>query len=120
MSIPYEILIRGNGKGGFQGAHAIDTPGGEARAVTAEDLAAIAPEINAAALARADEIEVAHAEALSLKSAEYLEALGLKDTEVSEAIAAKEEELRVAKLPEEERRKEEIREQILKLQAQLE
>ena len=48
--IPYEILIRGNAEGQFQGAHVIDAPSADARAVTAADINALAPDINAAAL----------------------------------------------------------------------
>jgi len=48
--IPYEILIRGNESGEFQGAHVIDEPNGLPRKVTQADIQAIAPSINAAAL----------------------------------------------------------------------
>ena len=59
MTIPYEILIRGNPDGTLSGCHAIDTAGGDARPITQNDLAAIAPAINAAALAtNAAELEV--------------------------------------------------------------
>jgi len=63
MTIPYEILIRGNPDGTLSGCHAIDTAGGNARPITQSDLAAIAPAINAAALAtNAAELELVRAE----------------------------------------------------------
>lgn len=55
--IPYEILIRGNADGTYSGSHAIDTAGGEARAITPADLSDIAPAINAAFLAAKESAE---------------------------------------------------------------
>jgi len=55
--IPYEILIRGNATGGFQGAHVIDEPNGIPRKVTQADIEAIAPSINAAALIEFGKVE---------------------------------------------------------------
>lgn len=54
--IPYEILIRGNAAGEFQGAHAIDVAGGSARPITTADLESLAPSINAASLVLATKI----------------------------------------------------------------
>lgn len=56
MSIPYEILIRGKA-GAFQGAHVIEESGGDARPVTADDLAALGIAIDAGLLARVAELE---------------------------------------------------------------
>jgi hypothetical protein len=68
-TIPYEILIRGN-NGAFQGAHAIDAPADQPRAITTEDLASLAPSINAASLAFVAGIEAEHAAAIAAKDAE--------------------------------------------------
>lgn len=54
--IPYEILIRGTKDGKLSGSHVIDTFGADARPITTADLSAIAPAINAAAIATADSI----------------------------------------------------------------
>lgn len=56
MTIPYEILIRGKANGTLSGCHAVTAAGGAPRTITAEDLADLAPEINAAALARVAEL----------------------------------------------------------------
>lgn len=56
MSIPYEILIRGH-NGSLRGAHAIDTPGADARPLTAEDLQLFGADVNSALLIRIDELE---------------------------------------------------------------
>ena len=66
--IPYEILIRGNAEGGFQGAHVIDEPNGIPRKVTQADIEGIAPSINAAAL-----VEFGKVESLECYKAEMVE-----------------------------------------------
>lgn len=73
MAIPYEILIRGN-DGQLSGCHVIDEPGGMPRAITTADLAAIAPEINAAAIAQTETLVADHAAALADKEAELFTA----------------------------------------------
>jgi len=90
MVIPYEILIRGK-DGKISGAHALDTPTSDARPLTPEDLAAIAPAINAAALATI----AGHAEEIAAKDAElaaaqksYDEIEAQRKAVVSAAIAA--------------------------------
>jgi hypothetical protein len=57
MPIPYEILIRGNPDGTLSGCHVIDSPGSDARPVTPADLAAVAPAINADAIAQIEVIK---------------------------------------------------------------
>lgn len=54
-TIPYEILIRGS-NGQLLGCHVIDTHGADARPITPVDLAALAPAINASAIAQRDAI----------------------------------------------------------------
>lgn len=57
MPIPYEILIRGNADGTLSGCHVIDVYGSDARPVTPDDLAAVAPAINADAIAQIEVIK---------------------------------------------------------------
>lgn len=57
MNCPYEILIRANAQGEYQGAHVIETAGGLPRGVKEGDFPEIAIAINAATLARLDELE---------------------------------------------------------------
>jgi hypothetical protein len=133
MKIPYEILIRGNPDGTLSGCHAIDTPGGDARPITQNDLAAIAPAINAAALAtNAAELATAAAEleAVKTKLAER-EALiesakdaikgaiadaSLDDTATVATIA---QVVAIAELPAIEKRRLEIEAEIAQKQAEL-
>jgi hypothetical protein len=60
MSIPYEILIRGNA-GAFQGSHAIDNPGDDARPLQESDLALFGQGINTALLAEIERLKTEHA-----------------------------------------------------------
>jgi multidrug efflux pump subunit AcrA (membrane-fusion protein) len=83
--IPYEILIRANDLGEFQGAHAIDAPGGTPRKLTKADLKDIAPAINAASLV----LEGTNAAALSALESAHAEAIAAKDKDKSDTIAAK-------------------------------
>jgi chromosome segregation ATPase len=90
--IPYEILIRANDLGEFQGAHAIDTPGGIPRKLTKADLKDLAPAINAASLV----MEGANAAAIAIKESDHAAALAAKDSKLddlkakqAEALAAK-------------------------------
>lgn len=80
--IPYEILIRGNAVGGFQGAHAIDAPGGVARAITQSDLTDLAPAINAEALAFKLNIEAEIAAALDKNTDENAITISKKHEEI--------------------------------------
>jgi hypothetical protein len=88
MAIPYEILIRGN-NGAFQGAHAIDSPSDQPRAITSEDLSSLAPAINAASLAFVAGVEAEHAAAIAAKDAEIAQL----QTDHTAAIAAKDAEI---------------------------
>ena len=127
MTIPYEILIRGNQDGTLSGCHAIDVAGGDARPITQADLQAIAPAINAAALAtNAAELEVVRA-----KLAERDALIESAKTEIKGAIADPElddsatvatiaQVVAVAELPAIEKRKMEIAAEIAKKQAELE
>lgn len=78
MPIPYEILIRGE-KGAFKGAHVVDVPGGDARAIKSEDWPTVASAINLATLARVDVLEQTRVD----KDAEIAAKLAAKDEEVA-------------------------------------
>ena len=127
MTIPYEILIRGNPDGTLSGCHAIDTAGGDARPITQDDLAAIAPEINAAALAtNAVELEtikakLAERDAL-IESAKNAIKGAIADPELDDSatVATIAQVVAVAELPAMEKRKMEIAAEIAKKQAELE
>lgn len=80
--IPYEILIRGN-SGKLSGVHAIDTPTSEARPLSAKDLAIIAPEINAEAIAQRDAIT---AEFFAYKNAANSAATAIKSVIADSSI----------------------------------
>jgi hypothetical protein len=126
MSIPYEILIRGNKDGTLSGCHAIDIAGGDARPITQADLQAIAPAINAAALTtNAEELakvtaDLAEKNALiesakiGIKSA--IENKDLDDTATVQTIAAI---VASAELPSVEKRKAELAAEIAAKQAEL-
>lgn len=126
MSIPYEILIRGNTDGTLSGCHAIDIVGGDARPITQADLQAIAPAINAAALTtNAEELakvtaDLAAKNALiesakvGIKSA--IENKELDDTATVQTIAAI---VANAELPSVEKRKAELAAEIAAKQAEL-
>jgi len=126
MTIPYEILIRGNQDGTLAGCHAIDTPGGDARPITQDDLAAIAPAINAAALAtNAAELErvkseLAERNALIESAKTAIKGAianpALDDTATVATIA---QVVAVAELPSIEKRKLEISAEIAKKQTEL-
>ena len=127
MNIPYEILIRGNQDGTLSGCHAIDVAGGDARPITQADLQAIAPEINAAALAT----NAAELEAVKAKLAERDALIESAKTAIKGAIADPElddsatvatiaQVVAVAELPAIEKRKMEIAAEIAKKQAELE
>jgi hypothetical protein len=127
MKIPYEILIRGNPDGTLSGCHAIHTAGGDARPITQDDLAAIAPSINAAALAtNAAELERVRAEladrnALIESAKEAIKGAiadaSLDDTATVATIA---QVVAVAELPAIEKRRMEIEAEIAAKQAELE
>lgn len=68
MSMPYEILCRGEG-GKFKGAHVIDLPGGAARPIRAEDWPKIASSINTDTLSQLLNLTT-QLEALTLQLAE--------------------------------------------------
>jgi hypothetical protein len=87
--IPYEILIRANALGEFQGAHAIDTPGGTPRKLTKADLKDLAPAINAASLV----LEGTNASAVAALEAAHAEAIAAKDTKLDEIKAKQAEAL---------------------------
>jgi chromosome segregation ATPase len=87
--IPYEILIRANDLGEFQGAHAIDTPGGTPRKLTKADLKDLAPAINAASLV----MEGANASAVAALESKHAEALAAKDAKLDELKAKQAEAL---------------------------
>jgi hypothetical protein len=127
MTIPYEILIRGNPDGTLSGCHAIDTAGGNARPITQDDLAAIAPAINAAALAtNAAELERVKAElaernALIQSAKDAIKGAiadpSLDDTATVATIA---QVVAVAEMPAIEKRRMEIEAEIAQKQAELE
>lgn len=126
MNIPYEILIRGNKDGTLSGCHAIDIAGGDARPITQADLQAIAPAINAAALAtNAEELAKVTADLaaknaliesakIGIKSA--IENKELDDTATVQTIAAI---VASAELPSVEKRKAELAAEIAAKQAEL-
>ena len=127
MTIPYEILIRGNPDGTLSGCHAIDTAGGNARPITQNDLAAIAPAINAAALAtNAAELEVVRAKLAErdalIESAKTAIKGAIADPELDDSatVATIAQVVAVAELPAIEKRKMEIAAEIAKKQAELE
>lgn len=127
MTIPYEILIRGNRDGTLSGCHAIDIAGGDARPITKADLADIAPTINAAALAtNAEELKT-----LSTKLAErdaFIESVktaikgAIADPELDDSatVATIANFVAVAELPAIEKRRMEIAAEIARKQAELE
>ena len=127
MNIPYEILIRGNQDGTLSGCHAIDVAGGDARPITQADLQAIAPEINAAALAtnaaklEAVKAKLAERDAL-IESAKTAIKGAIADSELDDSatVAAIAHVVAVAELPAIEKRKMEIAAEIAKKQAELE
>jgi len=104
-TIPYEILIRGeNGK--LSGCHVIVTPGADARPITPADIAAIAPSINAAAIARNEVLGAEHADALSAAEFKYTtdvsklnDQLDAANARIAAAVVAKEKLLAAAKDP---------------------
>ena len=126
MNIPYEILIRANQDGTLSGCHAIDIAGGDARPITQADLQAIAPAINAAALAtNAEELAKVTADLaaknaliesakIGIKSA--IENKELDDTATVQTIAAI---VASAELPSIEKRKAELAAEIAAKQAEL-
>ena len=126
MNIPYEILIRANQDGTLSGCHAIDIAGGDARPITQADLQAIAPAINAAALAtNAEELAKVTADLaaknaliesakIGIKSA--IENKELDDTATVQTIAAI---VANAELPSVEKRKAELAAEIAAKQAEL-
>jgi len=126
MTIPYEILIRGNPDGTLAGCHTIDTAGGDARPITQADLAVIAPAINAAALAtNAAELErvkseLAERNALIESAKTAIKGAianpALDDTATVATIA---QVVAVAELPSIEKRKLEISAEIAKKQTEL-
>ena len=106
MTIPYEILIRGNPDGTLSGCHAIDTAGGDARPITQADLANIAPAINAAALAtNATELEAVKAKLAErdalIESAKEAIKGAIADTDLDDAatVAVIAQVVAVAELP---------------------
>ena len=127
MTIPYEILIRGNPDGTLSGCHAIDTAGGDARPITQADLAAIAPAINAAALAtNAAELEAVRAKLTErdalIESAKTAIKGAIADPELDDSatVATIAQVVAVAELPAIEKRRMEIAAEIAKKQAELE
>jgi hypothetical protein len=127
MTIPYEILIRGNQDGTLSGCHAIDTAGGDARPITQDDLSAIAPAINAAALAtNAAELERVKAELADrnalIESAKTAikGAIANPDLDDTATVATIAQVVAVAELPAIEKRRLEIEAEIAKKQAELE
>jgi len=127
MTIPYEILIRGNPDGTLSGCHAIDTAGGDARPITQDDLAAIAPAINAAALAtNAAELERVKAELANrnalIESAKTAIKCAIADASLDDTatVATIAHVVAVAELPAIEKRKIEIEAEIAAKQAELE
>lgn len=126
MTIPYEILIRGNPDGTLSGCHAIDTAGGDARPITQADLAEIAPTINAAALAtNAEELEtlrtkLAERDALIESAKEAIKgAIADPELDDSATVATIAHVVAVAELPAIEKRRMEIAAEIARKQAEL-
>jgi hypothetical protein len=127
MTIPYEILIRGNADGTLSGCHAIDTAGGNARPITQDDLAAIAPDINAAALiTNAAELERVKAELADrnalIESAKTAIKSAIADANLDDTatVATIAQVVAVAELPAIEKRKLEIEAEIAAKKAELE
>ena len=127
MTIPYEILIRGTPDGTLSGCHAIDTAGGDARPITRDDLAAVAPAINAAALAtNAAELERVKAELADrnalIESAKTAIKGAIADATLDDTatVATIAQVVAVAELPAIEKRKLEIAAEIAAKQAELE
>lgn len=134
MNIPYEILIRGNADGTLSGCHVIDKPGADARPVTPTDIAAVAPAINASAIAQIAEIKEKSADELAAIKADLdaKNALiasakeGIKsaiadqklDYEATVSVIA--EIVATAELPEVEKRKAALAAEIAAKQAELE
>ena len=126
MSIPYEILIRGNTDGTLSGCHTIDTAGGDARPITQDDLAAIAPAINAAALAtNAAELEQVRADLADrnalIESAKEAIKSAIADPLLDDTatVATIAQVVAVAEMPAIEKRKLEIAAEIAAKQAEL-
>ena len=114
--IPYEILIRGNSDGTLSGCHAIDTPGSEARPITVDDLADIAPDINAALLSERDALQASYSQLETLRTemvTKVSTVLQSGDPELLSALAVE------FLTPEQEKKKAAIRAQIAELEAQL-
>jgi len=126
MTIPYEILIRGNPDGTLSGCHAINTAGGDARPITQDDLAAIAPGINAAALAtNAAELERVRAELANrnalIESAKTAIKNAIADASLDDTttVATIAHVVAVAELPAIEKRRMEIEAEIAAKQTEL-
>ena len=126
MTIPYEILIRGNPDGTLSGCHAIDTAGGDARPIKQDDLVAVAPAINAAALAtNAAELERVKAELADrnalIESAKTAIKSAIADANLDDTatVATIAQFVAVAELPAIEKRKLEIEAEIAQKQAEL-
>ena len=126
MTIPYEILIRGNPDGTLSGCHAIAKAGGDARPITQDDLVAIAPGINAAALAtNAAELERVRAELAErnalIESAKKAIKGAIADASLDDTatVATIAQVVAVAELPAIEKRKMEIEAEIAQKQAEL-
>jgi len=126
-TIPYEILIRGNPDGTLSGCHAIDTAGGDAKPITQDDLAAIAPDINAAALAtNAAELERVKAELADRNALIELAKQAIKDAiadaslDDTATVATIAQFVAVAELPSIKKRKLQIEAEIAAKQAELE
>ena len=126
-TIPYEILIRGNSDGTLSGCHAIDTAGGDARPITQDDLATIAPAINAAALAtNAAELERVKAELADrnalIESAKQAIKGAIADANLDDTatVATIAQVVAVAELPAIKKRKLQIAAEIEQKQAELE
>ena len=127
MTIPYEILIRGNPDGTLSGCHAIDTAGGDARPITQADLANIAPAINAAALATnaaelaAVRTKLAERDALIESAKEAIKG-AIADTALDDAatVATIAHVVAVAEMPAIEKQRLALAAEIAKKQAELE
>jgi hypothetical protein len=126
MKIPYEILIRGNQDGTLSGCHAIDIAGNDARPITQADLQAIAPAINAAALAtNAEELEKVTADLAAknalIESAKVgiKSAIADKELDDSATVATIAAIVASAELPSVEKRKAELAAEIAAKQAEL-
>jgi len=121
MTIPYEILIRGNEDGTFKGAHVLEMPDSQPRPIKLEDWPSIITEVNSGTLAKVTQLEN-QAELAAKNSLIDSIKNAIKDANLDDAatVSAIEQVLAEAELPSVEKRKLEIAAEIAAKQAELE